>query len=528
MDLNRIQPIAVSANERTISPLPAPLLLRNPLAWLAMFGPGAIIASLTIGTGELIFSTRGGVLFGYRILFLFVLVSMLKWALVFAMSRQMVISGVHPCQRLMDLPGPRGWFPLMLLVLAAATIPVWVGFHSGVLGNLTSWVTGTQEHLNGGADYVWGSLFLTGAIALSLAGGYSVMERVQLAIVVAMVVCAAATLVLYQPDWLEMLKGTLLPQPYHYPPWLDRLYPDIARQPVWIEITRYVGVIGGGGFDYLAYVSFLRDKHWGRAGTDEFTRAELDRIAHDPRHPVRQWVRAPLVDCTVSFLVVVAFSAVFVASGVVVLGPNHQLPTEDNWLNLQARFVTSIHPYLLPLYVTGAFLTMLGTLYGTIEVAHVILREIVHAYCPAQPPASARKLKVVAVTWCGVLAYAVLMGGLLYTWRGGFQRPRVLLAILTPANLFTGVLLCGLLCLLVRWMDVTGLPKPLRMPAWLLLLNLVAGVVFLGLGLKGYWDNHQPAGPWVASRWFAMGVILAVATASVALAAASGRRRSSA
>lgn len=44
-------------------------LPRRPLDWLKVFGPGAIMASLTIGTGELIFSSRGGALFGYRILF---------------------------------------------------------------------------------------------------------------------------------------------------------------------------------------------------------------------------------------------------------------------------------------------------------------------------------------------------------------------------------------------------------------------------------------------------------------------------
>ena len=36
-----------------------------------------------------------------------------------------------------------------------------------------------------------------------------------------------------------------------------------------------------------------------------------------------------------------------------------------------------------------------------------------------------------------------------------------------------------------------------RLPRWLWLLNLVSGFVFLGLGLKGYWDHK--------SRWYAIG-----------------------
>ena len=121
-----------------------------------VFGPGAIIASLTIGTGELIFSSRGGALFGYRILFLFVIISLLKWGLVLASSRHMVLTGVHPYQRMSDLPGPRNWMPLTLFLLATVCIPIWISFHSGVLGNLIGWITGTGQWLQGGIDYIWG------------------------------------------------------------------------------------------------------------------------------------------------------------------------------------------------------------------------------------------------------------------------------------------------------------------------------------------------------------------------------------
>ena len=71
------------------------------------------------------------------------------------------------------------------------------------------------------------------------------------------------------------------------------------------------------------------------------------------------------------------------------------------------------------------------------------------------------------------------------------EKPRLLLAILTPANLFTGVLLCGILCLANVWMDRRFLPGALRLPAWLTVLNVLAGLAFLGLGIKGYWDHSS-------------------------------------
>jgi hypothetical protein len=100
-----------------------------------------------------------------------------------------------------------------------------------------------------------------------------------------------------------------------------------------------------------------------------------------------------------------------------------------------------------------------------------------------------------------------------YQSTGAADKPPLLLAILTPANLFTGVLGCGLFCLINLWMDRRFLPGALRLPAWLWLLNLVSGFLFLGLGLKGYWDDQ--------SRWYAIGslcVMLSLAAAGAHLA----------
>ena len=165
-----------SISESNIRPVPPALLSANPLSWLRVFGPGAVIASITLGSGELIFSSRGGALFGYDILFLFVLISLLKWGLVFTMARHMVLSGVHPYRRMIDLPGPRGWFPLMLLLIGSLTTPIWTGFFPGILGNFTSQVTGTEGYFNGAVDYLWGGAFLAGILVLSASGGYSVLE----------------------------------------------------------------------------------------------------------------------------------------------------------------------------------------------------------------------------------------------------------------------------------------------------------------------------------------------------------------
>ena len=295
----------------------------------------------------------------------------------------------------------------LLLLLMTVCMPIWISFHSGVLGNLTSWITGTRGVFNGGMDYVWGAGTLTGILILTSAGGYTILERVQMFVVTALMFCSGLTLVLYNPDWLQLILG-VVPKPLSYPEWLPEKYPEIARHSVWVETTRYVGVIGGAGFDYLAYTSWLREKSWGVL-PGRATPEQLEEIAADPHHEVRKWINAPLVDCAISFALVVSFSAVFVASGAMILGPEGVVPDEDSLLNLQARFVTRIHPLLLPLYVTGAFLTMLGTLYGTLEISCAIADEIVRSFFSAWTDRSAKRLRRVVLVWCASLGFGILV-----------------------------------------------------------------------------------------------------------------------
>ena len=493
------------------SPLPEPpVLARRPLSWLAIFGPGAIVASLTIGTGELVFSARAGSLFGFDVLWLFLLTCILKWALLYGAARHMVLSGVHPVTRYASLPGPRAWLPLVLLLLAAAAFPIWVGFVGGVLGTLLEARLGLDAHL-------CGALATILAVCLVLAGGYRTLERVQLVVVTALLAAVLGSLLLLRPDWLAALRGLLVPGPLRYPDWVAAAAPAVAARPVWLEAATYVGVIGGSGYDYLAYVAFLRHKGWGHSGRPVEATA-LTALRPDQQSSLRGWLRAPLVDCTVSFAVVLLFSSVFVTSGAIVLGPRHQVPAGGDLLTLQAQFVTSLHASLLPLYVAGALLAIAGTLYGTLAVAPAVIGEITDTLRRADAAERPRAIDRSIVLWSGGGGVGVLLWSYLYQLRGGVGSPPTLVEIVTPANLFTGVVACGCICLLNLWEDRRFLPRPWRMPTALAALNLGAGVFFLGLGLRGYWDFGAQAFPELGGGW--LGGLLLPATLALGLAAA--------
>lgn len=480
--------LASQSDEREATPLPAALRSRNPFAWLTIFGPGAVIASLTIGAGELIFSSRAGALFGYRLLWFFVLVLALKWVLVFATARHMILTGAHPFQRWMDLPGPRGWFPAVFFLLALISFPIWVGFHAGTLGTLLASLTGTTHGFRNGAHLLWGMAVLGAVLALVAAGGYARLERIQLAIVALMLLCVVVSLLLLQPDWVALVKGLILPQTPKYPSWVG-MHPEIAKRPVWVETITYVGVLGGSGYDYLAYCGYLRSKQWGNAGS---------LSARNPDQVDRRWLRALWIDSLLSFAAVLVFTVVFVAAGAKVLGPQHQAPGGANLLTLQAAFVSPLYPWLQPLYFVGAFLAIFGTLYGTLEVAPPVLRELAEAFRPGSAETHGRRLRSWAIWWVGLGGFAVVAWSFAHHLTRGDARPAGLIAMLTPANLFTGVLACGLICLFSLWTDRRFLPGAARMALPLRILNAAAALVFLTLGIKGYWDH---------SGWTAFGIL---------------------
>lgn len=458
------------------SPGPERALPRTPSEWLRVFGPGAVVASLTIGTGELIFSSRAGALFGHSVLWIFLLTVLLKWALVLGSARWMVLAGQHPFEVWSRLPGPRGWVPLTLALLTLPAFPVWVAFHAEVIGSLLTLGLPGERTL-------WALVALTAVLVLALVGGYRLLERLQIILVIILLGAALVVFVMLRPDLLEIIGGFLVPAEFEFPQWLAREDPELAAEPVWLELTRYVGVVGGGGFDYLAYMSFLREKGWGASGGPARERTELERVAADPAHPSRRWLRAVLVDSSLGFACVLVFSAVFVTCGRLVLGEQEILPGSENMLGPQARFFELLHPGFQPVYFLGAGLTLAGTLYGTLEVAPRIYGELWRAVRPAAPPP--RWLRPGTLLLCGLGALGVTLALPILE---RLERRALLVELITPANLFTGVLCCGLICGLQLVCERRLLPRALGLGRGARVSQALAALAFTGVGGKALFD----------------------------------------
>jgi Mn2+/Fe2+ NRAMP family transporter len=180
---------------------------------LTFFGPGAIIASLTIGSGETVFATRVGAVFGYAVLWTAFITLIAKGALVYASNHYITVTGEHPMSRFARIfPGPRGWFPILIGVIGIASFP---SFASGLSVGIGTYF----QDLGWGNAQVWAVGLILVAAALAYLGGYGPLEKVQIAVVALLLLLVIASVFFTAPDWLGILGG-LVPNIPTYEPWV--------------------------------------------------------------------------------------------------------------------------------------------------------------------------------------------------------------------------------------------------------------------------------------------------------------------
>lgn len=469
------------------SPLPEDL--RQGVSWrsLKYFGAGAIVASVTIASGETIFAARSGALFGYALLWCFVAGATMKGIQVYSGMRHMVLTGEHPMTHWGYMPGPRNWVPIFIGLLSLFCFPFWQAALPLVLGGFMNWVVG----LDGDAEQLlaysrlWATLSIVISVLLLWLKSYEFLEKAQLVIVGLLLACIFAATGAARPDWLAALTGMVTPIIPSFDSWVLEKYPTIAARPTWVEVITCVGAVGGGTYDYVGYVGCLREKYWGAIGVRHPAR---DVALAEPVTPLpidasdanlkaaRRWLLPAQVDTVICFASVLVFTLCFVVLGARILHPQQLVPSDKDLLSHQAQFLTDLHPALLYVYQMGIFMAFFGTIYGAYEIyfrtAYECLMPI-SSYFRALPFETFRR---------GMLVYCAALG-LVFLWT--MQDP---VSIITPAAMIGGVFTCGLWCLAMLWADRRFLPPALRMPWLLKLLVAVSGIVLTSLGVKGIGD----------------------------------------
>lgn len=438
------------------------------LRFLRVFGPGAIIASVTVGTGETIFAPRAGATFGYALSWVIVVAVLGKAVMVYAGARHLVLAGEHPLQAWARFPGPRRWVPILIALVVVLAFPLWIAALADAVSSLCIWITGVGGSTSWGRP-LWATGIILAAMLLSLVQTYNIIERVSLAILGLKVIFILIAVFIVKPDLVAALWGAIVPHLPAYEPWVSASYPDVASRAVWLEIAVLMGAVGGGLQDYTGYVSMIREKKWGASGV---TQGGPDRLPLD-QHTIdlsRKWLRAPLLDVVISFASVLLITGCFMLLGAAVLHPLKLIPTNADLYSKQSYFLTLIHPQLVHIYKAGIFFAIFGVIYAAFEVYSRSAYEPLRAIW-SNNTWSLKRVRIWVTLYSG-------LGGLLLLWTG--LKTITLASIVSP---FSGVFGCGLWCLAMVWVDRKQMPKPYQMSPGLLASVVIVGVVMSMVGL---------------------------------------------
>ncbi len=459
------------------------------------FGPGAIIASITIGSGETVFASRSGAVFGYSLLWLFLAAAIAKGLQIYCGSRYITLTGEHPLRSWNRLPLLRGWFPWLVAGISIICFPFWLGGLPKMLGQLVNWIAGISPGEPGSAEEagfdfwvkIWGTGFVAVAVSITLLQSYKLLERVQTLLVGLLLLSLLAAAIASSPDLMAIIAGTFVPSLPEFPAWALEKYPkDFGNKPVFQEIAVYVGAMGGGTQDYLGYVGILREKGWGLMKKFSLYNPSYGpgpvALPEDPEQVRRGlgWLRAPAIDVTVSFLCIVTFTYAFIILGAEVLHPDKTAPAGNELLTAQKDFLSQIHSSLTYLYQVGVFMAFFGTIHGAFEIYTRTGHEALTALIPSLHTTPVSKVRPWILLYCGGGALAVM-------WTG--FKP---VEIITPAAIFGSVITCGLWCLAGVYAERKLLPAAYRMRSLLAALVVLAGLFLTGLGIAAAWQYFFP------------------------------------
>ncbi|HSE71551.1 MAG TPA: Nramp family divalent metal transporter [Nocardioidaceae bacterium] len=458
-----------------LPPAPDGLTGRRPTAAsiLKFFGPGAVIASLTIGSGESILASREGAVFGYGVLWALIAAVVAKGAIVYSSNRYIVLTGEHPMTRFARVfPGPRGWFAALLAVICFLSFPGWASGVARALGDYLSL-------MGVGSPLPWAFFCLILAAVVSYVGGYSVLEKTQVAMALGMVLLVLVAVFVAQPDWAGVLRG-LVPGGLEYQGFVGEKFPDVAETSVYVEMAVFLGGIGGGMYDYIGYTGMMREKRWGMLGHKDVAELADRYAAADAKATLplddsdanlsraRGWARAPLIDLTAAFVALAIIGAAFVINGATILAADEVVPEGNDVLSYQARFFGVIAPVFEYFYAVAIVMVLFGTIYAIWEAYSWTAYESISALSTKVRRAGQRKMRPFVYAWTFIGASAMLLTGADFV------------QLITPASIVGGIIACGIYGLGMLYIDRVNVPAPFRMSKLLAVLVGV-GSVFLGV-----------------------------------------------
>jgi len=373
---------------------------------LKIFGPAAIVASVSIGAGETIVVVRTGSWAGYNLLWLVLASVLVKGVCVtYLMGRYTAVSGERFGPRVARMPGPRGWLLVAIIVLElGAAGPLWAAI-ARPSGDLMYFLVeqmadagsaSTTSGLLGMSEYAWkalfGTAFVVAALVLGAGVSFASLERQQVIICCVLVAGTLVGTLMVRPDYLEALVGFVR---VGHVPQIPKWAPSDVRLQWPLTMTITFGYVGGTVMCYVAYANWIAIHRWGLCGSRDIEKIRrraaagqpADYLPNDPREAakLRKLLQPLRLDVSFGAIVLLVVSASFMLAGAAVLYPmleSGQLQSAfKGWslLTEQGAIWANIHPALVWVY----YICVLAALWGTLQSYPQIYARVTHEFATA-------------------------------------------------------------------------------------------------------------------------------------------------
>jgi len=436
------------------APSPAATVAEPPRTlWqsLAYLGPGIILASSIVGSGELIATTTVGAEAGFLLLWLIVIGCAIKVAAQIEIGRTTLTWGRTPLAAFDRVPGPRlaglGWIYWAWVVMTCLIVVQQGGILSGVAqslaGGLPLTAAGREwnrthdeaaellvaeaaarrhgdaaraDELHARLDAaraamsglavppdqtIWAVIVGVVTAALLAIGRYRVIEWVSIVLVGTFTLVTLLALVMLQFDpawaisWQEFASG-LVPS---IPPATG------GRSPLVTALATF-GIIGVGASELMIYPYWCLEKGYGQAVGPRDDSAAWARRA-------RGWLRVMQIDAWGSMIVYTVVTIAFYLLGAATLGRLGLRPAGDETVRtLGAMYAPVFGDWARAAFLVGAFAVLYSTLFAAAAGNARMVADglILAGWLPADDASRTRWNSRLSVAWPLVaLALALLI-----------------------------------------------------------------------------------------------------------------------
>lgn len=422
--------------------------VRHYLSYLKYFGPGAVVACMTIGAGDIVLAPRIGAWAVplYSALWIITFAMITKGLTAYLATRYSLLSGEH-IMTLFSRVRPYGWVNIFSLITGFLLLPFLIATFLTILGNVITVFTGVGDFI------IWGVSLGLAIAFFGFISSYKIIEKIQLVFVIFLSLGAIIAVAVVQPDWFAMLKALFTPQVPRVASWVTA--EDIVTVPVMLQLAAIYGTMHGTYADFTAYISWWRLR------------------VHEKKVALKSEIMTGVkLDLFISFIIVAIFMVAFLAAGVVILGQNHLVPNGVDLISQQQSIYAVISPfvgnYIYPI-------AMVGVIAGSIYAGMDALPRTIKAWID---PLSKRAQKVSFKRFQGYIVLYLLVTSVPLMF---IQKPIILMTIYL---LLTGVFGVWLLGWGALWANQKQLPKEQRLGKakfTLFVISNIAVTVFMVL-----------------------------------------------